>query len=68
MEDALCEKEENMNIKKQGCTFNHQELGLKEVIYHGKRYIDVTPFWIDSKERTRIENYMEDKIYKGGRE
>mgnify|MGYP004502007649 CR=1 FL=1 len=55
-----------MKIKMNGQVFTHQELGLKEVFYKGKKYVDITPFYIDSKESVRIKKYMDEQSY-GGR-
>ncbi|MGN0494958.1 MAG: hypothetical protein ACI4GW_01900 [Lachnospiraceae bacterium] len=48
-----------MKIKINNHVFSHQELGLKEYMYQGKKYIDVTPFWIDSKETQRIKKHVD---------
>lgn len=56
-----------MKIKMNGHVYTHQELGLKEVNYKGKKYVDITPFYIDSKESARIRKYMDEKSYGGGK-
>lgn len=61
-------KEDNVIIKMNNHTCTHQELGLQEYIYGGKKYIDVTPFWIDSGETKRIKKYMESLGNNGRRE
>lgn len=50
-----------------GHVFTHQELGLKEVNYKGKKYVDITPFYIDSKDSARIRKYMDEQSYGGGK-
>lgn len=45
--------------KKNVKTFTVEELGLKRVVAEGHRYIDITPFWIDSKESIRLWNMLE---------
>ncbi len=50
-----------MNIKMNGIVLTHQELNLKEYYFQGKKYIDVTPFWIDSKETYRIKQLFEER-------
>ncbi|MGN0438060.1 MAG: hypothetical protein ACI4F4_06000 [Lachnospiraceae bacterium] len=57
-----------MIIKMNNHAFTHQELGLQEYMYRGKKYIDVTPFWIDSKETKLIQNYMQNIVNNGRRE
>lgn len=44
--------------KKNVKTFTLEELGLKRIVAEGHRYIDITPFWIDSKESVRIRNML----------
>ena len=48
-------KENKENIK----TFTTEELGLKRLVAEGCSYIDITPFWIDSKESRRIQKIIE---------
>lgn len=48
------------NVEKN--RFTPEELGLKKVVVEGHRYIDVTPFWIDSRESRRIQNMLEGEV------
>lgn len=50
---------EKGNVK----TFTPEELGLKRVVAEGRSYIDITPFWIDSKESIRIHNMIEESLH-----
>lgn len=43
-----------MLIKINNQYFTPDELGLETVTYDGKKYIDVTPFWIDCGQTQRI--------------
>lgn len=42
-----------------GETYTPEELGLERIIVNGKRYIDVTPFWLDSTQ-SRV---LDEKIH-----
>ena len=50
----------NQNNKNNIRTFTPEELGLKRITVDGRTYLDVTPFWIDSKESQRIQKYIEE--------
>lgn len=49
------DKEDN---KKKTRRFTPEELGLKRIVANGRKYIDVTPLWIDSKESQKIQNII----------
>lgn len=42
------------------CKFTPEELGLEKITVGGHRYIDVTPFWIDSKKSREIQSILKD--------
>ena len=42
--------------------FTPEELGIS-VTYYGKRYIDVTPFFLNWREKERIMRYINRRIY-----
>ena len=42
------------NEKKRRRRFTPEELGLERITVNGKRYIDVTPLWIDSKKSQEV--------------
>lgn len=59
----------NENRKKRRVTFTPEELGLERLTINGKKYIDVTPLWIDSKKSQKIieqkcsyEDYMQGRL------
>lgn len=39
--------------------FTPEELGLKRITAEGRKYIDITPFWIDSTESRRIHEMLQ---------
>lgn len=46
---------------KRRVTFTPEELGLERITINGKRYIDVTPLWIDCKQAQEIQKIIEMK-------
>lgn len=38
-----------------GVTYTPEELGLERLVVNGKRYIDVTPFWLDCRQSREID-------------
>lgn len=40
--------------------FTPEELGLERIVIGGRRYIDVTPLWIDSKKSREIQSMLKD--------
>ena len=43
-----------MEEKKNIFRFTPEQLGLERIVVNGKRYIDVTPLWIDSKKSVEV--------------
>ncbi len=41
-----------------GVAYTPEELGIKRVVINGKRYLDVTPFWLDSKQSQLIDEKL----------
>lgn len=50
----MCKK----NIKVEGKSYSPEELGLKRIVADGHVYLDVTPFWIDSKQSQHIKEIV----------
>ena len=48
--------------KRRKVTFTPEELGLEWITVNGKRYIDVTPLWIDSKKSQEVQKKIEEKM------
>lgn len=48
--------------KRRKVTFTPEELGLERITVNGKRYIDVTPLWIDSKKSQEVQKKIEEKM------
>lgn len=46
------------NIKIGGKHYSPEELGLERITVNGHTYLDVTPFWIDSKQSQRIQQII----------
>lgn len=55
----------NDNTRKRRRTFTPEELGLERIVVDGKRYIDVTPLWIDSKKSQEVQKIIEMKQANG---
>lgn len=49
----------NNGKNKRRTTFTPEELGLEKITVNGKRYLDVTPLWIDSKTSQKIWKIIE---------
>ncbi len=48
--------------KRRKVTFTPEELGLERITVNGKRYIDVTPLWIDSKKSQEVQKIIQEKM------
>ncbi len=43
--------------------FTPEELGLERLVVHGRRYIDVTPLWIDSQKSREIQAFIKERSF-----
>lgn len=43
--------------------FTPEELGLERLVLHGRRYIDVTPLWIDSQKSREIQAFIKERPF-----
>lgn len=50
----MCKK----NIKIKGESYSPEELGLEHIVADGHTYLDVTPFWIDSRQSQHIKQIV----------
>ncbi len=50
----MCKK----NIKIGGKSYSPEELGLKRIVADGHVYLDVTPFWIDSRQAQHVKEII----------
>ncbi len=41
-----------------GTTYTPEELGLERLTINGKKYLDVTPFWLDCEKARCIERQI----------
>lgn len=50
------------NGKSRRTKFTPEELGLERITVNGKRYIDVTPLWIDSKKSQEVWKIINNEL------
>lgn len=43
--------------------FTPEELGLERLVVHRRRYIDVTPLWIDSQKSREIQAFIKERSF-----